>query len=86
MSDLLAELEEAQKLSEENADRADGLTPLSQKAFADAGDVKRATRDVPEDIGELEDQLEGRSVFHDVHLTCSNSCNRTYTGCFISPV
>lgn len=60
MSDLLAELEEAQKAAAENAAKADELTPLSQQAFADASDAKRAAKDVPEEVDEIKDELEGR--------------------------
>ena len=59
MEDLLAELEAAQKAEKDNEKRADALTPRSQEAYADAGDTKRATRDVPDEMGALEDELKG---------------------------
>ena len=59
LEDLLAELEAAQKAEKDNEKRADALTPRSQEAYADAGDTKRATRDVPDEMGALEDELKG---------------------------
>ncbi|KAL5262010.1 hypothetical protein ACHWQZ_G007649 [Mnemiopsis leidyi] len=57
MSDLQDELAAVQKAVAENAARADGLTPRSQGAFADASDTKRATREIPDDITGVEDDL-----------------------------
>ncbi|XP_063691882.1 laminin-like protein epi-1 isoform X2 [Bolinopsis microptera] len=58
LEDLLAELDAAQKAEKDNEKRADALTPRSQEAYADAGDTKRATRDVPDEMGALEDELK----------------------------
>ena len=63
MSDLQDELAEVQKAVAENAARADGLTPHSQSAFADASDTKRATREIPDDITGVEDDLRGGRLF-----------------------
>ena len=63
MSGLQDELAAVQEAVAENAARADGLTPRSQGAFADASDTKRATREIPDEITGVEDDLRGGNLF-----------------------